>query len=211
MRNCEVRDSGQYGIRVEASCWVQIFGNDIRDTRDSGVHVGYSGTILRDSDYVVIRDNRIDGTLEGAGLTVISGKVSVEENQIRNTFLSGLYVYQPAMGWAMNELDVHGNLFENCGQHRVHSGILFATPLRRGDRGNVNIYDNQFKDLPHHAVHVTFGRGMVWGPQGFYSFVVEANAFEGVQGEKVWIDKKVFRSDNQDGDIQIGHLDIDQP
>ncbi|WP_269523087.1 right-handed parallel beta-helix repeat-containing protein [Coraliomargarita parva] len=210
VRDCEIRGSKQYGIRVEASCWVKVLENDIRNIRDSGIHVGYSGSILRDSDYVVLRGNQIDGTTEGAGLTVISGKVEVADNQIRNTFLSGLYVYQPAMGWAMNELNVHDNLFESCGQHAVHSAILFSTPLRRGDRGRVKIYENTFKEIPHQAVHVTFGRNMVWGPQGFTSFVVKENTFEAVAGEKVWIDKKI-RSDNKDGDIRIEYLDIDHP
>jgi hypothetical protein len=210
VRDCTLNNSGQYGIRIEASCQVEVTRNQITNTRDSAIHIGYSGSILRDSDYVLIKKNSIDGTTEGAGVCVISGKVELIENEVKNTVLSGVYVYQPGMGWAMNELTILRNRFENCGRYEAHSGILFSTPCRRGNRGRVRIEDNLFKDLVRHGVHVTFGRQMIWGPQGFYSFVVRHNRYETVSGKQVLIDKQC-RKDGRDGDIRIGHLELHPP
>ena len=205
-----IEESGQYGIRIAGSCQVELSRNQIYGTRDSAIHIDAYGSILRDSDYVSIVENRISGTIEGAGIVAISGKVQLLDNEIKNTYLSGIYVYQPAMGWAMNELIVRGNLIENCGQHIAHSGIHFGTPLRRGDRGRVLIENNTFKDLVQHGVHVTFGRGMVWGPQGFYSFEVRDNIFENVAGKDCWIDLQSY-NEGKDDNVRIEHLDVGNP
>ncbi|WP_269523067.1 right-handed parallel beta-helix repeat-containing protein [Coraliomargarita parva] len=205
-----IQNSGQYGIRIEGSCQVELAGNQIEGTRDSAIHIDSYGSILRDSDYVSVKKNRINGTIEGAGIVVISGKAQLLDNEIKDAYLSGVYVYQPGMGWAMNELTVRGNLIENCGQHIAHSGILFGTPLRRGDRGRVLIENNTFKDLPHNGVHVAFGRSMIWGPQGFYSFEVRGNTFENVAGKDCWIDLQ-SHNEGKDDDIRITHLDVENP
>lgn len=209
VKDCYIYGAGQYGIRIEASCQVTVEGNTIRDTRDNAIHVGYSGSILRDSDYVLIRDNLIEGTEEGAGLCIISGKVEVVDNTVRDTHLSGIYTYEPAMGWAMNELIVRKNLFENCGQNPFHGGIIFSTPPRRGDRGQVLIEDNVFRNIPHHAIWVKFGRRMIWGSQGFKSFVTRDNTFVDVVGKNAWIDRRPRRDDGRDDNIRIETLIIE--
>lgn len=205
-----IQDSGQYGIRIAGSCQIGLTRNQIDGTRDSAIHIDSYGSILRDSDYVSVEENRIKGTIEGAGIVAISGKVRLLGNVIEDTYLSGVYIYQPAMGWAMNELTVRDNLIENCGQHAAHSGILFGTPLRRGGRGRVLIENNTFRDLVHHAVHVAFGRGMVWGPQGFDSFEVRGNTFENVAGKDCWIDLQSHNK-GKDDDIRIEYLDVENP
>ncbi|MGE9290996.1 MAG: right-handed parallel beta-helix repeat-containing protein [Puniceicoccales bacterium] len=205
-----IKNSGQYGIRIQASCQVALEGNEIIGTRDSAIHIDSYGSILRDSDYVTVSNNRIDGTVEGAGIVPISGKVLIADNELINTYLSGVYVYQPGMGWAMNELTVRGNLFQNCGHHIAHSAIHFGTPLRRGDRGRVMIEENRFEDIPHNGIHVTFGRSMIWGPQGFYSFTVRNNTFEKLNGKECWIDIQ-SHNPGKDDDIRISHLDVENP
>ncbi|MBC2604422.1 right-handed parallel beta-helix repeat-containing protein [Puniceicoccus vermicola] len=208
--DCLIEGSGQYGIRLQGACQISLSRNEIRETRDSAIHIDSYGSIIRDSDYVTVSENRILGTLEGAGLVVISGKVQLLDNEIEDTYLSGVYVYQPGMGWAMNELTVRGNRIVDCGQHIAHSGILFGTPLRRGDRGRVLIEGNEFTDLRHNGVHVAFGRSMIWGPQGFYSFTVRDNTFENIGGTECLIELQ-SHSEGKDDDIQISHLDVDSP
>jgi hypothetical protein len=135
VRNVTVLRAGTYGIEVAASRQVLVEGCTVSGSRDNGIESSWVGSIMLETQYIRITGNRIDGTLEGAGIGVVGGdQVVVNGNQIWDSYLAGLYLYARCGHYPPKHVELTGNTLTgtNTGRLSYTPGAIAVHSLERG-------------------------------------------------------------------------------
>ncbi|GAA2617164.1 hypothetical protein GCM10010399_55140 [Dactylosporangium fulvum] len=153
--------ANHHGIQIEASRQVEVTGCTVTDSRDSGIHLGWTGVVYRESQFVRVHDNVVDGTAESGGICVSSGAdVTISNNQVNNTAQAGIYLVGRAPVFPIYSVDITGNTVTNAcaGPLNYCPGAISVHSIRENagttDGSTVTITGNTIDTAPFAGIWV---------------------------------------------------------
>jgi hypothetical protein len=187
-----VEDAGTFGIELAACRQVVVDDSRVVRSRDNAIETSWTGSINCEPQYVRISGNRIDTTREGAGVGVVGGRqVVVEGNDVRDTYLAGVYVYGRSSHFPPKRIEITGNALTNVniGRATYLAGAIALHGLNEGrTSGDIAITGNDVNGTPHAGVWV----GGVTPVSDEYSTLdrleLKGNTFSGVGADDIAID-----------------------
>lgn len=161
VNNVTSQNANNHGLQLESSRQVELYGCTATDSRDAGIHLGWNGVIYRESQYVRIHDNTVDGTAESGGISVSSGaNVTISDNEVSNTAQSGIYLVGRNPAFPIYSVDVTGNTVTNAcaGPLCYTPGAIGVHSIREGagttDGSTVTITGNTIDTAPYSGIWV---------------------------------------------------------
>ncbi|WP_460521158.1 right-handed parallel beta-helix repeat-containing protein [Flindersiella endophytica] len=189
---CRVEQAGTYGIELAACRQTVVEGCDVRQSRDNAIETSWVGSIEVEPQYVRISGNRVDGTREGAGIGVVGGHhVVVDGNDVRSTYLAGLYVYERCSHYPPKRIELTGNTLTgvNGGRLSYLPGAIAVHGLSEGrTSGDLAITGNTISGTPYAGVWVGGPTPVSADYSVLDRLVVSGNTFSGVGATGIAID-----------------------
>lgn len=149
---CTVARAGTYGIEVAACRQTTVTDCTVTDSRDDGIETSWVGSLMLEPQYVTVTGNTVDGAREGAGIGVVGGdEVTIHDNQVRDTYLAGVYVYARCDNFPPKRLELTGNrlIGTNSGRYSYTPGAISLHGLTKGrTSGSVVISGNTVDGTP---------------------------------------------------------------
>jgi hypothetical protein len=137
VRHNRIHRAGTFGIEIAASRQVFVEQNDVRKSRDSGIFLGWLGSIACAPQFIRIAGNKVVGTEEAAGIGLIGGdNVTVTGNEIADSYLAGIHIYSRCPNFPHRRIEVSENLLTNTNTGRLSftPGAISLHSLQRGRR-----------------------------------------------------------------------------
>jgi len=187
-----VRHAGTYGIELAAARQVFVDGNKVLQSRDNAIESSWVGSITCQPQYVTIRNNRVTGSREGAGIGIAGGdQVEVVDNEIKETHLPGIYVYQRCNHYPAKRLELRGNTLVNVniGPLTYLPGAIALHGLTKGrTSADVTIAGNIVRDTPHAGIWVGGPTPVTTVYSNLDRLLISQNTFTGIGTTDIFID-----------------------
>lgn len=156
VRNSTVTDSNMSGILILASGQVFVENNTLNGNRDNTIFVNKQGSIARQSEYIRIANNTIDGQgkSEQSGIAFASGdNVLAIGNTVKNTHMAGVLLYYTSEVYPTNRITVTGNTLinTNSGANTLTNGAISVLQTKDG---NYTITENTIQWTPYSGIWV---------------------------------------------------------
>jgi polygalacturonase len=179
VQNSTVTDSNMSGVLIVASRQVYVENNTLKGNHDNAVFLNKQGSISRQSEYIRVAGNLIDGDgkSEQSGIAFASGdNVLATGNTIQNTHMAGVLLYYTSEVYPTDRITVTGNTLirTNTGSNTLTYGAI-SSMMSKG--GNFNITENTIRSTPYSGIWVK--------DSTLKSLALTANAFEDVGGKNI--------------------------
>ncbi len=140
---CSVSDSASDGIFIARECdGANVTGNEVVNSGNQGIWVGYDWTATGPSDNVSICDNRVDGAMESGIAFVASDGAVIERNNITNAAGDGWSVGALSLKDGPSNVTARYNVIHgNDGSWNGFSGVGHGIGVD-GTPSNIVLTDN---------------------------------------------------------------------
>ncbi len=174
-----LRNTGADGIHItNGSTGVTITENSVREAGDDTIAVvSYEENSQTTSD-ITIRDNDVGYGSKARGISVVGGEnVKIENNQIRDTEMAGIYISVEKEWDTRNvkNVSISGNTIEHTGTRIAgeHPNILVYAS--QGNIDEIKFNGNTISDSVHGGIGV-------WGSGEIGNIYFDANKLENTKG-----------------------------
>ncbi|MDR6551043.1 chitobiase/beta-hexosaminidase C-terminal domain-containing protein [Paenibacillus qinlingensis] len=148
--------SNMSGILLVASRQVYVENSTLKGNRDHAIFVNKQGSLARQSEYIRLAGNVIDGegNSEQSGIAFASGdNILATGNTIKNTHMAGVLFYYTSEVYPTDKITVTGNTLinTNTGTNTLTYGAI-SSMMSKG--GNFTITENTIQSTPYSGIWV---------------------------------------------------------